>query len=66
MSIFAIVVAAMFLPPLQAASVEGTVVQIGTTQPVSGTLVQIIRDASELLYMETGASLRTFPAGSTG
>src|ERR1041384_3498241 len=54
MSLSAILITTFLIQQPQPASIEGTVVQIGTMQPIARAVVQVIGDKSALYTMETG------------
>jgi hypothetical protein len=55
MVFFSILVAGLLVQQQPTASIEGTVVQLGTTQPIARAVVQVIGDRPEPYTMETGA-----------
>jgi len=55
MVVLFILVAALLAQQPQPASVEGTIVQLGTNQPIARAVVQVIGDRPEPYTMETGA-----------
>jgi len=63
MRLLAILIAAFLLSQPQAGSIEGTVVQIGTMQPVARAVVQAIGGRSQSYTIETGGDGRFRFAG---